>query len=103
MDQPAKVRWAKHVAAHPSEHRPEAQLEALQILSEAIKEEPKVQAPEKPKVRITLEKEKWERAAARTEVKEFTDVYAAQDWFIHDSYFAEDYTRKATWERLDLS
>lgn len=38
---------------------------------------------------------------ARTQVKEFADVAAADNWFTHDSYFAESYTRLAVWARVD--
>jgi len=57
-------------------------------------------------IRITLEKDAWtswanKRVAAKTVVREFDDPMAAANWFIHDSYFDEGYTRKAVWERLD--
>jgi predicted nucleotide-binding protein len=37
----------------------------------------------------------------QTIVREFEDEYAAQDWFINDSYFEESYTSRAVWERVD--
>jgi len=57
------------------------------------------------KVRITLERQPYDGWAGsvpgRTVVKEFEDASRAADWFIHDSYFQESYTTRATWELLD--
>lgn len=58
------------------------------------------------KWRITLVKDEYvgwngQKVKARQEVKEFDDIMDAQNWFIHDSYFGETYTRSATWERVD--
>lgn len=39
---------------------------------------------------------------AKTIVHDFTDVALAQKFFVEDSYFAEGYTTKATWERIAL-
>lgn len=38
---------------------------------------------------------------ASVEVREFDDDQKAANWLIEDSYFAESYTKKVTWERID--
>lgn len=58
-------------------------------------------------IRITLEMDEWTTyqtgtvIPAKTIVREFSDEEQALNWFVQDSYFAETYTRKATWERID--
>ncbi len=57
-------------------------------------------------IRITLVRGAWtgwngKDQEPKTIVREFDDAALAQDWFINDSYFAEGYTRSATWERID--
>lgn len=57
-------------------------------------------------IRITLEKDEWvdDRGRvmmpARTQVMEFEDHARADNWLVEDSYYAEPYTRKMTWERI---
>jgi hypothetical protein len=49
-------------------------------------------------IRITLERPGREGGRERVLVREFDDHYEAASWFIHDSYFEQPYTAKATWE-----
>jgi len=56
-------------------------------------------------IRITLEKDEYvawngETAPARVQVVEFEDHARADSWLVEDSYYAESYTRKMTWERI---
>lgn len=58
------------------------------------------------RIRITLERDAWtgwngRHIAAQTIVREFDDAAEADGWFVSDSYFAEPYTRRAVWERLE--
>lgn len=57
-------------------------------------------------IQITIERERffgWDNRwhEARTDVRAFDDDATAVDWFVSDSYFEEEYVRKATWERID--
>jgi hypothetical protein len=58
-------------------------------------------------IRVTLERDAYtgwrgQQRPAATLVREFEDTAVADNWFVHDSYFAETYTAKATWERVSV-
>lgn len=57
-------------------------------------------------IRIILEKDAYESwngrdVPRRSQVFEFDDISEARDWFYHDSYFSESYTKLAVWVRID--
>lgn len=56
-------------------------------------------------IRITLERDAWvgwdgQIVPVRTIVREFEDHARAASWLVEDSYYAESYTRKMSWERI---
>lgn len=63
------------------------------------------QTPPPVLIRITVERDAYtgwtgQQIPARTIVREFTDIGMADSWLTGDSYVAEPYTRRLTWERI---
>lgn len=56
-------------------------------------------------IRITLEKDArtdWsgQTLPAKIQIREFENHAEADNWLVEDSYYAESYIRKMTWERI---